>query len=803
MARFHEDDARRRRRPRVAEIITALFVSLATFVVADGAAAGDVNRLAVETAGACLADDQIEVEVWMRDLAQPVTGFQAFLAFDHAVLTYRGDLSTYTGAPFPLHIQPLSTAEVEPGELRLDGSAALGDPGDDQDALLATLVFDVTGVCETTAIAFDVDELFASELSFEGLPVATVLNGSPPFTLDGTPPSIDCPDDLTVPADAASCCQGGDLVEAEMCGDADNDGCNLPGPAFAEGVLGETWCGTAWADDGSRDTDWRRVTVTSGPELSAVLWSEAPCVVFIIDGIDTCTPTVIGEIGWSTDCAPGIARAPVTPGEYVIFVAPGLPDGSGVFDGRPCADGQTQYRVQLGGAPPNAAPDNDDCVDASPIELGSTAYDTTLATTDGVAHGACSFDGQTYQDIWFTYTADAAGLLNVSTCGQALYDTDLAVYDGCGLCPPGDAELLNCSDDAPGCPDFTSEVTIAVLEGGCYTIRVGGWMDGDAGAGILTLELNGAADTEAPPSLAAEAIAVLPAAGAASSGCFGATVDFDPPVVMDGCDGDPEVVCVPPSGSFFPIGVSNVTCTAVDDCGNVGMCDFVVNVEAVNLASVVVELPGSLPTSRCIRFTPDDCGAVADVTLDFIDHDDDPATPVRAEALVPLPCGDWTTLCAKDEQHTISSTAALTVTPDGSIYEAGSTFTLLAGDTDNDDDIDISDVTWLLFTFGELDVDGGCPWNGLRDADFNNGGAVGSVDYSLLSANYLANGDCSCEALAGAAGARTDARTLPAAVRERADLNHDGWIDVHDVVLFEAVHGLPSQLSDAMRNRRR
>ena len=50
-------------------------------------------------------------------------------------------------------------------------------------------------------------------------------------------------------------------------------------------------------------------------------------------------------------------------------------------------------------------------------------------------------------------------------------------------------------------------------------------------------------------------------------------------------------------------------------------------------------------------------------------------------------CGDWTHLCAKDEQHTLYDTQALTDL--GTEYVAAADFFLMAGDTDNDSDVDI------------------------------------------------------------------------------------------------------------------
>lgn len=43
---------------------------------------------------------------------------------------------------------------------------------------------------------------------------------------------------------------------------------------------------------------------------------------------------------------------------------------------------------------------------------------------------------------------------------------------------------------------------------------------------------------------------------------------------IDNCDPTPTITCVPPSGSHFGIGCTNVTCVAVDDAGNASTCSF-------------------------------------------------------------------------------------------------------------------------------------------------------------------------------------------------------------------------------------
>jgi hypothetical protein len=144
---------------------------------------------------------------------------------------------------------------------------------------------------------------------------------------------------------------------------------------------------------------------------------------------------------------------------------------------------------------------NNDCLNAVVITEGLFPFNTRCATTDGQAHDACQFDGQTYNDIWFWYLATSSGTLTVSTCeqlgGWADYDTDLAVYTGAGPCPPGDGPLLGCNDDdesnpCGGPPYDQSTVRVRVTGGdpfNPYRIRVGGYDEDSAGAGVLSVSL--------------------------------------------------------------------------------------------------------------------------------------------------------------------------------------------------------------------------------------------------------------------------------------------------------------------------
>lgn len=58
----------------------------------------------------------------------------------------------------------------------------------------------------------------------------------------------------------------------------------------------------------------------------------------------------------------------------------------------------------------------------------------------------------------------------------------------------------------------------------------------------------------------------------------GTAVSFEV-LATDDCAAEPTLVCLPPSGSLFPLGVTMVVCTATDEAGNESSCFFAVTVE--------------------------------------------------------------------------------------------------------------------------------------------------------------------------------------------------------------------------------
>ncbi len=234
--------------------------------------------------------DTLIIVVNMSCLQQPVTGFQAFLEFDQALLAYQSSESSYTADPFPLHIQPIETAEINPGELNLDGSVNFGESGSDQDALLATLTFEVQAGNDgvSTAVAFRDASPFVSELSVNGVPVPTPLEDSESFAIDQTPPIIDCPSPSTSDNDPGLCGAAlapGPATATDACGvetivgvrddflpltDPYPAGCD---PSDPDGITIITWTAT----DACGNSVSQNQTISLGAEPRTLIIKQGAC----------------------------------------------------------------------------------------------------------------------------------------------------------------------------------------------------------------------------------------------------------------------------------------------------------------------------------------------------------------------------------------------------------------------------------------------------------------------------------------------------------------------------------------------
>jgi hypothetical protein len=186
------------------------------------------------------------------------------------------------------------------------------------------------------------------------------------------------------------------------------------------------------------------------------------------DGVgDVCTIAT----GQSADCdGNGVPDECLSPADDC--------NGNGVPDVCDIADG-VSIDCDGNGVPDECEIDpicnNDFCENATILCPGAVSGSTTGATNDGSV--SCGAAGNS-PDVWYAYTAASSGTATFSTCGS-WYDTFLSVHTGC---PGTAANEIACNDDA--CGNFDSSVTVSVIAGETYLVRVSGY-NGDTGDFIL------------------------------------------------------------------------------------------------------------------------------------------------------------------------------------------------------------------------------------------------------------------------------------------------------------------------------
>jgi hypothetical protein len=98
----------------------------------------------------------------------------------------------------------------------------------------------------------------------------------------------------------------------------------------------------------------------------------------------------------------------------------------------------------------------------------------------------------TYNNVFFSYVAPAAGALTFSVC-DANFDTKMLVYNFSG-CPIFDNQASWCNDDTVGCggpgwEGYGSRISTTATAGQAFKIRVGAYNSTGYGSGTLSINL--------------------------------------------------------------------------------------------------------------------------------------------------------------------------------------------------------------------------------------------------------------------------------------------------------------------------
>lgn len=182
----------------------------------------------------------------------------------------------------------------------------------------------------------------------------------------------------------------------------------------------------------------------------------------------------------------------------------------------------------------------DECATAPVLTTGSgTPFSTVSATptaspvvNDTLCPNTYLGWQATQPDVWFKWTAPAAGLADFSTCFATSYDTSIVIYSGtCGALVPvacnGDGTTLS------GCQQYYSLVSgLSVTSGTTYYVRIGGYgntttfPNGQTGTGQITVTFVDSAGGCAGATGACDAVHAT--TGCSNATCCAAVCNFAP-----------------------------------------------------------------------------------------------------------------------------------------------------------------------------------------------------------------------------------------------------------------------------------
>jgi len=449
-------------------------------------------------------------------------------------------------------------------------------------------------------------------------------------------------------------------------------------------------------------------------------------------------------------------------------------DGNGVIDRCEIADGSA---VDQNG---NGVPDS---CDPFPV----------LRLTTNAA--ACNTVGSTV-----TVDATLSGVLNNVVAGQILLTWDVSKLSFAAVLP-GDAPyttayalneqagtiMILASTTAGGtgttaASAVVSRIQFTVIGGSCsgtgnevdfFTFGPMGteFTDGYGGATVPTLLASAGFVVDDGAPVLSNVPANVTVQAEAGMGSF-ANVALTPPTATDACA--PGLTSSSSRsdgaslGAAFPVGTTTVTWSATDPCGNVTFATTTVTVNNYNTSEFVVSYDGGYPASSSRNFALDihgDNGNNARSTSAMF------AAGTASFSITDLAIANYDCVSIRDIGHSLRRRVAMSVV--GTDWSA--TATLIAGDLNGNDVIDV--VDWGMYIVGN------------SNADLDGNSVINSTDGAIIITNFGKQSDAVCggalmgppEPISAISVAELVDRGLTDLIG--ADLNNDGWLDMEDVRL--------------------
>ena len=246
-----------------------------------------------------------------------------------------------------------------------------------------------------------------------------------------------------------------------------------------------------------------------------------------------------------------------------------------------------------------------------------------------------------------------------------------------------------------------------------------------------------------------------------------ANVALTPPTATDACAPSLTVSSSrndgQPLSAAFPVGTTTVTWSATDPCGNVAQATTSVTVKNYNTGDFSVSYGGSYPASSSRGLTLDIYGSNArSVSAAF-------NAGTASFSITDLAIANYNCVSIRDTGHSLRRRVAMSTV--GTNWSA--TTTLIAGDLNSNDVIDV--VDWGMYIVGNA------------NADLDGNGVINSDDGAIIITNFGKQSDAICGGALMAPPEPLSAISVAELVDlgmadlAAADLNNDGWLDMEDV----------------------
>lgn len=304
------------------------------------------------------------------------------------------------------------------------------------------------------------------------------------------------------------------------------------------------------------------------------------------------------------------------------------------------------------------------------------------------------------------------------------------------------------------------------------------------------------------------------------------TVPFEPEGV------DPSTYFDCSKGCSFLPGLTRITCSHTNACGQTGECETEIyntgqNVIVADIQLSPQMLPGSPsnPITRCIDFELRVCGNPNPVVVQSQEVVFGAPEHIAGfgQAVLEVPPGNYDCIVARDVHHSLPSGCTLSC-PDGDVWHTEFSGTptsaistcnwLTQGNLNEDVAIDIIDFTIIAGLYLTVPgVTSPCTFRGFH-GDLNGDGLVSVPDVTFVIQNYGKTKKAPCGTICGPFAADGGGETTEprrsitvnelndmglGAFAAMADLNADAVVDGLDVDLFLELHPQPGRVQDLLQ----